>query len=484
MSLNHQAFKGAKWTGLAAGAGALIMVVQISIVARYLQPEDFGAVAMIMVVLSIANVFVTTGFADVLIVKHEATSEQLSTVYWLNVLVGAIAYLVLFVGAPLLSFVIETDRIVMMGRVMGITLLIGAVAVQFNALMRRELLLKSLAIITLVANLFGCLVAVVLAVNGFGVWSLIFSAITVQSIITASLMTKAVQNNWLPSRKFNLNSVHEMMRFGSYRIGAALMNAFYTRVDQIAIGAVLGPAALGYYSVAFNLAIQPFSRINPVLTQVSFPVFSKIKDDDAKLLRGYRKGVRLITAINAPLLMGLIATAPLLVPVLLGNGWEPSIYVVQILGLFVLLKSSGNINLGLILAKEKYRWPLYWNVVLLIAFPLTIFTVARLGGTLNSISWSVVCLQFILFVMSYKLFAKKLLGDFTLGYLSDFCRPVLSGSAMAIAVYWFHSSFSMSSPVWELILSVGLGVVLYVVFSFFIQKGHFEELMALVKAKM
>lgn len=484
MQLAEQASKGAKWTALSTGLSALISVAQISVVARSLEPADFGTVAMILVVLAIANVFVTVGFSDVLVVKHEATVEQLSTMYWLNVLVGIVAYGMLYIGAPLLSLIIDREGIETMGRVMGLTLLMGAMVVQFNALMRRELYLKAVAGIGLAANFVGFLTAVVLAAAGFGVWSLIFAGLASQLVTCASLMGYAAKHGWYPQWVFSIGSVGEMVRFGVYRIGAALLNTVNTKVDQLAIGAFLGTTALGLYTVAYNLAMQPFSRINPILTQVSFPVFAKIKNDDSKLLRGYRKGLRMLMVINAPLLIGLIAIAPLLIPALLGPGWEESVLILQILCVFVLLRSANNINIGLILAKEKYRWPLYWNLFLVLIIPATIFVAAQLSRSLVVVSWAVVGVQVFLSLMAYVLFARRLLGGFALGYLSDFGRPVISAALMAFGVLWLQSAFTLSSHWLSLAVIVPAGALLYITLSFILQRMHVNELVWIAKARM
>ena len=230
--------------------------------------------------------------------------------------------------------------------------------------------------------------------------------------------------------------------------------------------------------------MAPFSRINPILTQITLPVFSRLRDDDAKLLAVYRKGLRLLMAINAPLLIGLMAVAPMLVPALLGPGWEESVYVVQILSLYVLLRSAGNINVGLILAKGKFRWPLYINLVMLILIPATVFITAIVLESLIAISWALVALQFILFVMSYILFARKLLGKFGFDYISDFGRPALSAAIMGLSIILLQRTFIFSPQLAYLIVIILVGMVLYLAISSILQRQHAAELIGLIKAKM
>jgi len=481
MRLNEIASKGAKWTALSSGLNALIGFAQISVVARYFEPSDFGVIALIFVVHAVANVFVTVGFSDVFVVRHDATVEQLSTMYWLNIFVGLIAYAILFAGAPLLSLVTNSEDIANMVRIMGLTLVMGSIVVQFNALMRRELNLKGIAIITFIAQLVGFVCAVTMVINGFGIWSLIFAAIASQLVSSLMLLNRAARYGWFPRLVFKLDNVIEMIRFGIYRIGAAFLNTINTKIDQLAIGAFLNISALGFYTIAHNLAMQPFSRINPVLTKVSFPVFAKIKNDDARLLRGYRKGLRMIMVVNAPLLIGLIALAPHVIPTLLGPGWEESIPVLQILSLYVLLRSATNINIGLILAKNRYRWPLYWNFFMLFATPLTILIAAYLSRSLIVVSWSLLGLQVFISIMAYLLFARRLLGNFALGYLNDIVRPIVTSVLMATGVLWVQGQFEYTYHWAGLMVLIPLGAVLYLLLSLIIQKQHVKELFNLAK---
>ena len=225
----------------------------------------------------------------------------------------------------------------------------------------------------------------------------------------------ARQYKWLPNFNFNLTSVSEMIRFGAHRIVSSLLHQMYSRADQITIGALLGPSALGIYSVAYNLSMQPFLRINPILTQISFPVFSRISFDSNRILRAYRKGLRVLIFINAPLLLGMLATASLIVPIVLGAGWDESVLILQILCIYGLLRSSGNINTGLILAFEKYQWPTYWNLFLLFFTPLVIFVAYQIKDSLIMLTVAVLFIEFLLAIVSYFLFSRRLLGGFGIG---------------------------------------------------------------------
>lgn len=482
-TLTSQAASVAKWTTLGSIAAALVSVLQISILARYLKPADFGAVALLMVILEICNVFVKIGFSDVLVVKSEATRRQLSTLYWVNIAVGLGMYCLLFMAAPWLDYLFETIKITAMARTLGLILPIGALVVQFEALMRRELMLRQLTLFRVGTSIVGLAVAVYLAINGYGVWSLVLATLASQVTLNLLLWVVAARQNWLPGAWGALSEIHEFLTFGMYRVGAALLNALNSRVDQLAVGAFLGPVALGYYNLAFNLAMQPFQRINPILTQVSFPIFAKVKDDNCKLLKGYRKGLRLLVSVNAPLLLGLAVIAPLVVPALLGRGWAPVIPIVQVLAVAVLFRSAASINIGLVLAKEKYRWPFYWNLGLLAIVPLTIMLVSAFTKSVVMVSLALAAINLFMLVGGYLLFPRRLLGRFDLSFISDVGRPMLAACLMLPVITVVIDRWAIGSQWVQIGLVAALGGVIYAAASLLIQRQHTGEILEFLRSR-
>ncbi len=483
VSLTRQATAAAKWTTAASITTALVSVAQVSVLARYLKPADFGAVALLMVILELCNVFIKTGFSDALVVNRETSRRQLSTLYWVNVTVGTAIYSLLFLTAPLLDRGFVTVDLAEMARVMGLMLLIGAFVVQFDALMRRELLLRQLALFRIGSNLVGLVVAVWLAVEGYGAWALVFAHLGTQIAMNICLWAVAIRRHWLPGGLGPISEIGELLRFGGYRVGASLIAALNSRVDQLAVGAFLGPAALGYYNLAFNLAMQPFQRINPILTQVSFPIFAKVKDDNDKLLKGYRKGLRLLVSINAPLLLGLAVTAPLVVPALLGPQWDPVVPIVQILAVGVLFRSGANINIGLILAKGKYQWPFYWALAVLAVVPVTIVMVSQFTQSLVMVSLTLTLVNFVLFICGYLLFPRRLLGRFDLPFLSDVGRPVLAACLMLPVVALAIDKVPVDSLWLRIGMMAALGGLIYAAASLVIQRQHTGEVLEFLRSR-
>lgn len=262
-----------------------------------------------------------------------------------------------------------------------------------------------------------------------------------------------------------------------------LVNLYGLKGKEQFLFFLLGPLALGYYSVAYQLVMQPFSKINPILTQVSFPLFSVAQDDDEKLKRGYHKGVRLLVSINSPLLIGLAVIAPYLVPVVLGPGWEKTVVLIQILSLFVILRSVGNVSIGLVLAKEKYKWPFYWNLCILIVVPTAIYLATIWSNSVVIVSKVMVAVQFILLAMNYKVYVKRLLGPMMPELFIDFIRPIVISFVMAFFVIFVEKLNIVESDISNIFSMVCVGGVVYLILTIFFNKVTFLEFKSIFSPK-
>lgn len=481
VKLRKAAKSGARWAAGFSLISASLKLAQLSVLARYLSPQEFGAFALVMSMIFVGESFVKSGFSDVVIVRRNASAVQLSTLYWLNVLVGLLLFLAILAISPLLANFTEEESIGSIGKALASSFIMLSLGVQFEALMRRELQIKTLMLIKITGHVLSFLVAVILAVNGFGVWALVASPLVLYCSNLIFLSAYAILNNWLPSFKFDWDSTKGMMAMGVHRMSASVLGQICNRVDQVAIGLVLGPAALGYYSVAYNVAMQPFNKINPVLTQISFPVFARIKDDDDRLRRNFRKGQRILMAINAPILVGAYIIAPTIVPLILGDGWDSSIPVLQALCIYALLRSASGINIGLILSKEKFKWPVLWNFTQAMMIPLIILTVAWTSQSVIFVAIALTIFQGLLFMAGYFLFVRKLLGPFGVQYTSDFGKPVVCALGMAY-VAWLGSTFvnqmTESSLLSFMIVS---SVASYLLLSIVFQRQHLRDLSEVIK---
>src|SRR5712664_863135 len=326
MSLKAEAISGAKWTTASSVAVAAIQFVQLVVVARVLSPGDFGLMAMVMAVLGFAQIFTDVGVGSAVIHRQNNSHQELSSLYWLNVFAGAAVFLLTVAATPLVVAFFDEPRLATLLPATALLFLIAPFGQLFQLLLQKELKFRDLALVEFLSAIAGAVVAIGCALEGLGVYSLVFGQLGTACFTTVSVAL-IVWRDWWPGVLFHTFDIRLYLPFGLFQLGNRGVNFLVARVDQIIIGAILGATTLGNYNFAWNLAIMPVTRINPILTRIAFPLFAKVQLENARLKRGYLMLVWLLTATNGPILVGGAAVADTLVPLAFGPQWVPMVPV-------------------------------------------------------------------------------------------------------------------------------------------------------------
>lgn len=479
--LKEQAYSGVRWTSLNAVCTTALQFLQLAVLARLLDPTAYGLMAMVMVVIGLANVFADTGLSAAIIQRKDVRKEELSTLYWINILAGLVIYALIYLGTPLIARGFNAQELHSLLPVASLSFVIGAFGLQFQTLLRRELRFDVLTKIQVAAAFFGMIVAVGCALKGYGVWSLVWGNLGNTGLRTILLIVWGSRADWWPTFQFGWSASKGYLSFGLYRTGAMVANYFNSTLDQLVIGSLMGPEALGYYYIAVRLMIQPIQRINPILTNVAFPVFSKVQDDTSRLRKGFLQMSRLLATCNAPVLIGLAAVAPLAIPFLVGPQWLPAVPLVQVLAFYVLFRSLGNASGSLIMAKGKANWTLYWNISLILLVAPVVYA-ASLGGQIIHVAFALAGLQFVLFFCLYRILIRKLIGPCFMEYISAVGRPILLALLMSGIVLAASLALPPLPLTVALFVQVGIGALVYIMLSWLFQRELFFEVVELLPA--
>jgi lipopolysaccharide exporter len=345
-------------------------------------------------------------------------------------------------------------------RAAGMAFLIVPIGSQFEILFQKELLFKLLARWEIAASITSTIVAVSVAVLGFGVWALVCSFLASVTVKTV-LLARAGFVQFAPSLHFRRSDLKGYVGFGLFQMGERSINYLAERLDQILIGPLLGAEALGFYNFALYLTTQPGSRINPILTKVAFPVFSKVQHDVERLRRGYIRLLSLLTLVNAPLLIGLAAVAPWAVPTIFGAKWTTSIILVQILCFVSLSRSIGNPIGSLQLAKGRADMGFWWNVLLFACSVPAIYIGGKLGRA-TGVAVALLILQVFLNVPGYLFMVRPLIGKCAWDYISATLKPVSIAAMMGLAVTFVPGLFTGLTGKTELISQIATGTLIYI----------------------
>lgn len=461
MSLRGQVASGVRWTGLATTATAVLQAVQLIVLARLLEPTDLGLMGMVVVAIGFAQAFSDMGLSAALIHRQDASPRQLSSLYWFSLGAGVVAYGLFLAVIPLVVRLFGEPELRPLLAVAGAVLVVVPVGKQFELLMQRDLRFAVLGKLEVAAIVIGFLVTVAAAMGGLGVWSLVGGALAAATSRTTLLLWRGWPV-YRPAAQFRWSDLRGFLSFGAYQMGERSLNYIGQRLDQLLLGALLGAARLGYYNFALNLAAQPLARVNPMVTRVTFPVFARVQHDTERLRRGYLGAVALITAVNAPLLLGMAAVAPAALPLIFGPKWQPSIVLVQLLALVTLLRSTGNPIGGLLLAKGRADLGLWWNALLLVLSVPMLYVGAVHGGAIG-VCLGLLALQVLVSVLAYPMLIRPIVGPAARAYAAAILRPAVLAIVMAFVVAGVPRIVPVDSLAVVLVLQVLVGVAVYVV---------------------
>lgn len=428
--LKSLAVQGVRWNTLSSVVVFALGAMQAIVVARALDPHALGLMAIVSIVTGLAWQVAQVGISEAIVQRREISDKQMSSLYWFNVLAGIAAFLALRLVTPWLASLFKMPELRVLLPVSSLSLLAGAVSVQFQSLARRGLRFSFVAVVDVSRSVIASSVVIVSVVLfQQGVWSLVWGLLAGSVIQAAMYVWFGMKSNSLPSFSFRPKEISEIAIFGLYRLGAMLLNYLNSQVDQLTIGALLGPEQLGYYNLVSNMTTKPVAVINPAITSVAFPVFSRIQDDVVMLKKGLLKMLKILSWINAPLLIGFSVMAPVAVPYLFGKQWLPAIPLAQILPLCALLRSYANASGSLLWAKGLASWSFYFNLSVLLICPPVIY-VAAMGGSTVCVAWALLLLQAVLAGYLYWAIYRRILGPFWKELVPVLGTPVLYSAIM------------------------------------------------------
>ena len=476
MTLRSQAVSGAKWTTASTVATTSLYFLRLAILARLLSPQDFGLMAMIMVVIGFAQAYADMGISNAIIYRQDATRGQLSSLYWLNIMAGAAVFFIVLAVNPLIVAFYKEPRLASLLPWAALVYLISPIGQQFQILLQKNLLFRPLAIIETASAFCGFVTAVGFALAGAGVFSLIIGQLADTGTRALSLAGIGL-GKWRPRMRFKRSDLQGYLGFGLYQMGERSINYLNSNLDKLLIGSLLGAQELGYYSLAWNLAIQPVAKINPIITKVSFPIFAKVQHDIVALRKGYLRMLKMLSSINFPLLVGMAATAPAFIPVVFGQEWLPAVFLLQVLAFVAVLRSMGNPVGSLLLAKGRADLGFKWNVMLFVTQLSGVYLGAKLGG-MQGVVLALIGLQISYVYPSYHILVRPLINCTLREYLTSMSRAFVFSLFMGGAVLIVPHMITFEAGI-LFIGQVMAGVFLYFFLMYVFDRRYIFEMTTL-----
>lgn len=473
--LKKSAFIGVGWSAIESfSVKGMTFLIQI-VLARLLTPADYGIIGMLAIFMQVGQVFVDSGFANALIQKKECSEKDYSTVFFYNLIISALLYLLLYFSAPYVADFYNMPQLISIMRVLTLVLIINALSIVHRAQLVKLIDFKSQFKISFVSVLLSGLIGILLAYAGIGVWALVWQQV-LNSVLIFLLFYCTTR--WKPILVFSKESFFPLFRYGSRLLGASILNQLYRNLYTLVIGKRFSAESLGYYTRAEQFAVFPSNTLGAIVVRVAFPIMSKIQDDDIKLRLAYRKIIRLTSFIIFPLMLGIVALAKPIILITLTAKWSCAIVLLQILCLDLMLDHLSGINLNLLYVKGRTDLALRLEIIKKTVAVFFLFASIPFG--LVGMCWG----RFIYSVFATVIntyYTNKLISLGFFKQMRDVSPYILSSLAMGTIVYF--TSQIVDSIYGGLVIGTISGIVTYTIISVLFLRNTIQDIISIKQNK-
>lgn len=459
MNLKQKTTSGLLWSGTSQGVRQILQFVITAILARLLTPDDFGVVGMAAVFTGFISVFNEMGWGASLIQKQDLTNRHISTVFWINIIVGIIMTIVTICISPLVALFYHKEILKPIVAVLGLNFFIGSFALVQNALLTKNMRFKKLTFVEICSLCLTGVFGITLAIKGFGVWSLVYTSL-LGSLINTILLW--ICSSWRPSFVFDWSKFKELFGFSTNLFAFQIVNYFARNLDYLLIGKFLGAASLGYYTLAYKLMMYPLQNISQVICRVLFPAFSAIQSDKQRVKDTYLKVIQSISMITFPMMLGLFVIAPELISLVYGNKWEPVVFLIQVLCFTGMLQSVGTTVGTIFMSQGRADMMLKWGLFAVPMIVLAIFIGVKWG--INGVAIAYTTVSVFLWLLSH-MYANRLINLKLKNFLFALKPPAIVTVSMLVCLMgyrYLQNTMLHISNLSFLISCIILGIIIYI----------------------
>jgi len=479
MSLKKQALSGVFWSFLQLFSTQVIGFIVSIILARLLLPSEFGLIAMLGIFISIGTTLINSGLTQSLIRSENIDEEDFSTVFIFNLIGSLFIYGFIFVTAPVIATFYKQELLTSIIRVYSVTFIINAFSAIQTTRLNKKLDFKTQMKVSIPSLIIGSTVGIAMALNNYGVWSLVWSAV-IQSLMATIQMW--YWTKWKPVWAFNWKKFNYHFHYGVKLMFSGILDTVFRNAYSVIIGKFFAPAQVGFYNRADSLQMLPAGTISSIITKVSFPLFASIQNDDERLKSIFKRIMQMVIFLVTPTLVLMGVLAEPLFRFLFTEKWLPAVPYFQILCANGVLYPIHGYNLQILNVKGRSDLFLKLEiikkilvvVVILISFQFGIF-----GLLFGSVTTSLICF----FINAY--YSGKFINYTAWQQTKDLLPIILLSLLIGLIVYYFDGlllNISANDFVRLLAGSV-IGIILYSIAAFLFKMNSLFELIIIIKRK-
>ncbi|WP_346289928.1 lipopolysaccharide biosynthesis protein [Sphaerothrix gracilis] len=468
----QKVLQGVLWTTLQNWGGQLGSLSVFFVLARLLEPEDFGLVALANVFLAFVQVFLDQGFPKALIQHQQLEPQHAHTAFWTNIVCGSVLTGLCILLAPFVASRFDEAQLTPILRCFSLLLLIGSFTGVQEALLERQFKFKFVALRSLLGLLISGILGISAALLGWGVWSLVVQQL-VYELVGAIVLWRA--SSWRPKLQFSWRHFKELFSFGINILAFNFLGFINTRSDDLLIGYFLGPTALGYYSVAYRILQIMVQLLIDTFNRVALPTFSRLASDLSVFRKAFYQATQLTSTVSFPCFLAVAILAPEILSLLFGEQWLPSAPVLQFLALAGIFRTVSRFKGAIFMAMGKPSWRV-WIGLMSSILNLSLFALA--------VRWGVAAVGLAYLVRTAIMFPieQSAVGRLIKAPMQDYLRqllaPLASAILMAVAIFIAQQTINLTAfPVAQLIVLIAIGSVTYLVLLKLLAPKLFKQLL-------
>lgn len=469
----NKIISGLGWTTISTITNGLVQILRLSILSRYLTKEDFGLVAILTLILGLTQVFSDMGFSAAIMSQKKIEKSNFLSLYWLQFGVFVLMMLAISLCSPIIANYYDSPVLLILVPIMMSELFFVSLGKLYDTVLQKNMEFRTIAIRNIVTASLSLFIAVILAMQGYGVYSLVISTVLQTAMVNVWNLKTGQKHYKLVFQKIKFKEAKNLMKVGYYQMGSQIVDYFASKLDILIISSTLGVGALGIYNLSKELVLKFVIVVNTISNKVMLPVFTNFQDDVNELKRVFVLCLKGTFLFNAPIVGFVVLFCNYIVLIFYGKTFSEAIPIVQILSVWSLFVVIGQPNSLLAIATKKTNLSFWYTIVRLVVMYLFLTFFGRFSLLASAITVTVVYV--IMFFVSWFMYVRKCISLSLMEYIRIFEKSFVVIASVVLSLFVIRTSMvRLNSDITNVMILFAY-ILLIILFLYFSEKDTIRK---------